>query len=582
MASEGPESGTGSGDSNDTVSQDGTESEDSGFSIPASRRGLLAGIAGVSLFGVGGASQEARAETLQTTLELGQSYTTTAGQGIELRESSPTGFTYGVRGIADSPKGRGVFGDATSKTGANYGLWGRTASKDGTGLQGTATSGSGSTIGVRGVSKSPDGIGLQGSNTASQGRAIGLRGATNSPDGLGVFTPDDLEVEGQYRSTDPFELVVGGDMLGRIRSDSNTGDPSTVAFGKNSSISGSEYSAIGGGKNNEILSSQDATIGGGEDNRLDDSAWGTIAGGDNIEIIDGPESTIGGGYLNEIRDFSSEATIAGGEDNTITGNSDGAAIGGGDTNTARSGATNAVISGGESNLVYGARATVGGGLRNESGGSVNQANVGQTVAGGIDNKSNAQAGFVGGGEDNRVDGAWSVIPGGRDNRAQSDDCFAAGRRAKARDAGSFIWADSENSDFESASDQIRDGDVDAAFVVGGWPVGAIEELAQTSDINIVEVSGDTREGVKEQAQWFADDTIPAGTYEGIDEDVETVSVQAMIATHEGVDEEVVENVTAAIFDNVDGLNIKTDFISKDTAQDGMSIELHAGADAYFG
>ena len=140
----------------------------------------------------------------------------------------------------------------------------------------------------------------------------------------------------------------------------------------------------------------------------------------------------------------------------------------------------------------------------------------------------------------------------------------------------------ENSDFESASDQIRNGDVDAAFVVGGWPVGAIEELAQTSDINIVEVSGDTREGVKEQAQWFADDTIPAGTYEGIDEDVETVSVQAMIATHEGVDEEVVENVTAAIFDNVDELSIKTDFISKDTAQDGMSIELHAGADAYFG
>jgi len=140
----------------------------------------------------------------------------------------------------------------------------------------------------------------------------------------------------------------------------------------------------------------------------------------------------------------------------------------------------------------------------------------------------------------------------------------------------------ENSDFESASDQIRNGDVDAAFVVGGWPVGAIEELATTSDINIVEVSGDTRESVKEQAQWFADDTIPSGTYEGIDEDVETVSVQAMIATHDGVDEQVVEDVTAAVFDNVDELTIKTDFISADSAQDGMSVELHAGAEAYFG
>ncbi|WP_135535010.1 TAXI family TRAP transporter solute-binding subunit [Halostella pelagica] len=140
----------------------------------------------------------------------------------------------------------------------------------------------------------------------------------------------------------------------------------------------------------------------------------------------------------------------------------------------------------------------------------------------------------------------------------------------------------ENSDFESASDQIRNGDIDAAFVVGGWPVGAIEELATTTDINIVEVSGDTREAVKEQAQWFADDTIPAGTYEGVGDDVETVSVQAMIATHDGVEDDIVENVTAAIFDNVDDLTIKTDFISADSAQDGMSIELHPGAQAYFG
>jgi hypothetical protein len=55
----------------------------------------------------------------------------------------------------------------------------------------------------------------------------------------------------------------------------------------------------------------------------------------------------------------------------------------------------------------------------------------------------------------------------------------------------------------------------------------------------------------------------------------------MIATRSGVDESTVETVTAAIFDNVDELTIKTDFISRDSAQDGMSIELHPGAAAYF-
>ncbi|SDR43591.1 TAXI family TRAP transporter solute-binding subunit [Natronobacterium texcoconense] len=141
--------------------------------------------------------------------------------------------------------------------------------------------------------------------------------------------------------------------------------------------------------------------------------------------------------------------------------------------------------------------------------------------------------------------------------------------------------DEQNADFDAAADQIRDGDVDAAFVVGGWPVGAVEELATTEDISLVEIAGDVRDDVMDAAEWFAADTIPAGTYDGIDEDVDTVSVQAMIATHEGVDEEIVEDVTAAIFDNTDDVTQKVDFIDVDSAQDGMPIDLHPGADAYF-
>jgi TRAP transporter TAXI family solute receptor len=141
--------------------------------------------------------------------------------------------------------------------------------------------------------------------------------------------------------------------------------------------------------------------------------------------------------------------------------------------------------------------------------------------------------------------------------------------------------DEQNASFSQAADQLRNGDIDAAFVVGGWPVGAIEDLATTNDVAIVPVEGDNREAVKDAASWFADDTIPGGTYSGVEEDVETVSVQAMIATNESQPEDTVETVTETIFENVDDLTIKTDFISADSAQDGMSIELHPGAAAYF-
>ncbi|UPM42758.1 TAXI family TRAP transporter solute-binding subunit [Halocatena salina] len=141
--------------------------------------------------------------------------------------------------------------------------------------------------------------------------------------------------------------------------------------------------------------------------------------------------------------------------------------------------------------------------------------------------------------------------------------------------------DEQNTDFETAANQIRDGDVDAAFVVGGWPVGAVEELATTEDIGLVEISGGLRENLMNEAEWFAEDTVPGGTYDGIEEDVETVSVQAMIATHEAMDEGTVEAVTTAIFDNLDQVTHKQEFISVDTAQDGMPIPVHPGAEAYF-
>ncbi len=141
----------------------------------------------------------------------------------------------------------------------------------------------------------------------------------------------------------------------------------------------------------------------------------------------------------------------------------------------------------------------------------------------------------------------------------------------------------QNAGFSQASEQLANGDIDAAFVVGGWPVGAIEDLANTQDLVIVPIAGEDREAAKNDASWFADDTIPAGTYSGVDEDIETISVQAMIATSSQVSDDVVETVTAAIFDNLDSGTItqKIDFISVDSAQDGMSIELHPGAASYF-
>src|SRR5699024_7651327 len=105
----------------------------------------------------------------------------------------------------------------------------------------------------------------------------------------------------------------------------------------------------------------------------------------------------------------------------------------------------------------------------------------------------------------------------------------------------------QNTDFSQAAEQIQNGDIDAAFIVGGWPVGAISELAQTSSIGIIPIDGKERKKVLNSAKYFAKDKNPGGTYQGVKKPKPTVSVQAMIATTTKVPEDTVKTVTAAIF-----------------------------------
>lgn len=65
--------------------------------------------------------------------------------------------------------------------------------------------------------------------------------------------------------------------------------------------------------------------------------------------------------------------------------------------------------------------------------------------------TDAVAATVGGGEGNSATGSYATIPGGLNNSAGAFS-LAAGRRAKAMNTGSFVWADSTNADFSSTAD----------------------------------------------------------------------------------------------------------------------------------
>lgn len=135
-------------------------------------------------------------------------------------------------------------------------------------------------------------------------------------------------------------------------------------------------------------------------------------------------------------DATSPNVIGGYRDNSVTAGVYGAAIGGGGSSGSANRVTDhyGTVGGGQGNIANAQYVTIGGGRNNEVG-------------------VESQHATIGGGGDNSIGyGAeYATIGGGQNNSIgdYADYAFAAGRRAKANHAGSFVWADSTNADFAS-------------------------------------------------------------------------------------------------------------------------------------
>lgn len=138
--------------------------------------------------------------------------------------------------------------------------------------------------------------------------------------------------------------------------------------------------------------------------------------------------------------------------------------------------------------------------------------------------------------------------------------------------------------FAEGANNLRDRNVDAVFNTAGLPTAAISDLASTHDIAILTVSADAFATLREEYPFYTQVTIPAGTYRGLDEDITTVAVMAMLAVNADVPEDLVYNMTQAIFNNLDRVassHAQGRNVSLTTALKGMPIPVHPGAQRFF-
>ena len=138
--------------------------------------------------------------------------------------------------------------------------------------------------------------------------------------------------------------------------------------------------------------------------------------------------------------------------------------------------------------------------------------------------------------------------------------------------------------FADSADALKDGKIDAAFIVAGPPTPAITELCTTNSAYLVPIDGAIADKLIADCPFYTKHLIPAGTYAGQENDVATVTVKATLIVSKDATEDDVYNLTKAIFENIDAItleNAKGSELSIENATSGMTVPFHKGAAKYF-
>ncbi len=113
--------------------------------------------------------------------------------------------------------------------------------------------------------------------------------------------------------------------------------------------------------------------------------------------------------------------------------------------------------------------------------------------------------------------------------------------------------DQERLNFNETADALRDGDIVAGFWSVGPPTSSIMNLAATRDIAILELSEEEVANAIDAQPVFAEYYLPGGTYEGVEDDVRTISTPNVLVVHADMEEELAYEITRVLFEHTDTL-----------------------------
>jgi TRAP transporter TAXI family solute receptor len=138
--------------------------------------------------------------------------------------------------------------------------------------------------------------------------------------------------------------------------------------------------------------------------------------------------------------------------------------------------------------------------------------------------------------------------------------------------------------FAESADQFKDKHIDAFIVTAGIPNSAIMDISTQHSIRLLNLPPDIISKLTQKYPFLSPAKVPANTYKGQTEDVNTVAVNAVLVASNELKEDVVYSLTKALFENQAELasaHAKGKELSLETAVKGVSIPFHPGAVKYY-
>ncbi|HHX88510.1 MAG TPA: TAXI family TRAP transporter solute-binding subunit [Paracoccus sp.] len=137
--------------------------------------------------------------------------------------------------------------------------------------------------------------------------------------------------------------------------------------------------------------------------------------------------------------------------------------------------------------------------------------------------------------------------------------------------------------FNETADALANGDIDAGFWSVGAPTSSIMNLATTQSIVMIELSADEIAAAREADPIFAQTSLPAGIYDGVNETT-VLGVPNVLVVSSEMPEELAYNLARTMFENIADLRAVHPAANETTVEFTLAatpIPLHPGAIRYF-